>query len=145
MQWTICTMFAIAGCGGPDVKGVELVRIEGVVTLDRKPLHEAVVIFEAEDGAFAFAQTGSDGRYDLWFDSRQRGVTLGPKIVRISMNRRLLGLNSNDEGGADDSAGGSFAEQAPEPIPPRYNSQSELTVLVTPDSDHFDFDLSSTP
>ena len=96
----------------------------GVVTLDGKPLPKAVVIFESADGSFSYAQTDRRGRYDLRFDSQTRGVTPGAKTVRISMNRRIHGLNSNDEGGPGDRAGGAFKKQPPEVIPERYNLRS---------------------
>jgi hypothetical protein len=133
----------VLGCGGPAVKTVPLVRIRGVVTLDGHPLERAVVIFESRDGSFSYAQTDSRGRYDLYFDSNTRGVTLGEKTVRIAMNRRLKGLNANDEGGPDDRAGGAFPKQPAEKIPTRYNAESALNVTVAANSDAFNFDLES--
>jgi hypothetical protein len=59
------------------------------------------------------------------------------------MNRRLKGLNANDEGGPDDKAGGAFPKQPSEKIPARYNTESTLNVRVGPDSRTFDFDLKS--
>jgi len=123
------------------VKLPPLVRVRGVVKLDGKPLDKAVVIFEAADGSFSYAQTDRGGRYDLHFDSQTRGVTPGAKIVRISMNRRLRGLNSNDEGNPNDKAGGAFKKQPPELVPERYHKHSTLTVVVTADTKRCDFDL----
>ena len=108
---------ALAGCGGPDVKRVPLVRVRGVVTLDGTPLEKAVVVFESADGSFSYAETDSRGRYDLWFDSQTRGVTPGAKTVRISTNRRLLGLNSNDERGAGRPGGGRVRQTGPREEP----------------------------
>jgi hypothetical protein len=133
------------GCGGPETNRVELVRVSGTVTLDDQPLEKAIVIFEAPDASFSYGQTDSRGRYDLRFDSRTPGATPGPKTVRISVNRRIYGLNSNDEGGPDDQAGGSFEEQPPERVPERYNAQSTLTANVSRAADTFDFDLKSQP
>jgi hypothetical protein len=113
------------------------------VTLDREPLANAIIVFESADGSFSFAQTDSRGKYDLRFDSQSRGTTLGKKIVRISMNRRIKGLNSNDEGGPDDMAGGSFEKQPKERIPEEYNLRSTLTADVTASANTFNFDLSS--
>jgi hypothetical protein len=134
---------ALVGCGVPGVNRVPLVRVRGVVTFDGKPLAKAVIIFESPDGSFSYAQTSSRGRYDLWFDAQTRGVTPGKKTVRISMNRRLRGLNSHDEGGPGDRAGGAFRKQSPEKIPARYNVHSTLTVDVTADTRTFNFDLKS--
>jgi hypothetical protein len=131
------------GCGGPEVKVVPLVRVRGVVTLDGNPLENAVVVFESPDGSFSFAQTDARGRYELFFDSETRGVTPGEKIVRIAMNRRVRGLNANDEGSPDDRAGGSFSRQPPEKIADRYNAKSTLTATVGLDSHTINFDLKS--
>ena len=131
----------LSGCGGPRTKRVPLVHVSGIVTLKGNPLEKAVVVFEAPDASFSHAETDSRGRYELRFDSRTRGVTIGSKTVRISMNRRINGLNSNDEGGPEDSAGGSFQKQPPERIPEKYNVRSTLTVEVTADTDTFNFDL----
>jgi hypothetical protein len=133
----------VLGCGGPLVKPVQLVLVSGSVKLDEKPLPRAIVVFEAADASFSYAMTDQQGRYDLQFDSRTRGATLGPKTVRISMNRRIHGLNSNDEGGPDDQAGGSFKKQQPELIPDKYNSRSTLTREVTLEARTFNFDLRS--
>jgi hypothetical protein len=135
-----CTL---AGCGGPETNRVELVRVRGVVKLDNEPLENAVVVFESPDKSFSYAQTDARGRYDLRFDSSSRGAAPGPKIVRISMNRRILGLNSFDEGSPNDKAGGAFEAQPPERIAERYNSRSVLTANVTPEADTFDFNLFS--
>jgi hypothetical protein len=139
----VLALLVFTGCGNADVTRVPLVRVRGVVTLDGKPLEKAVVIFESADGSFSFAQSARGGGYDLRFDSYTRGVTPGKKTVRISMNRRIRGLNSHDEGGPGDRAGGAFAKQPPEAVPERYNVQSGLTVEVTLDTSRFDFDLKS--
>ena len=133
----------LLGCGGSETKRVPLVRAAGAVTLNGKPLEKAVVVFESADGSFSHAETDSRGRYDLRFDSRTRGVTMGSKTVRISMNRRINGLNSNDEGGPEDTAGGSFSKQLPERIPEKYNIRSTLTADVTADTDTLNFDLTT--
>ncbi len=140
--WPILVM-VLAGCGGPNQDVVPLIRAHGTVTLDGEPLEHAIVIFEAADGSFSYAQTDSRGRYVLRFDSKENGVTPGRKTVRISMDRRIFGLNSNDEGGPDDPAGGWFPKQPPERVPGKYNSQSELSIEVTPDRIEYDFDVRS--
>jgi hypothetical protein len=139
----VAVAFAMAGCGDPSTKRVRLVRVSGIVTLDGAPLSNAIVVFEAEDHSYSEAKTDGSGRYDLQFDTYTRGVTLGPKIVRISMNRRINGLNSTDEGGPEDRAGGWFGKQPAEIIPEKYNEQSVLTRLVTEDSHRFDFALAT--
>jgi hypothetical protein len=131
----------LAGCGGPAFKTVPLERVGGVVTFDGKPLEKAVVVFESPDGSFSYGLTDSRGRYDLYFDSKTRGVTHGEKIVRIATNRRLKGLNANDEGGPQDRAGGAIPKQLAERIPEQYNARSTLVVRIDSKSRTFDFDL----
>ena len=118
----------VHGCGGPETMRVELVRLGGAVSLDGTPLVKAVVIFEAPDGSYSYSETDSRGRYSLRFDSRNYGIKAGAKTVRISMNRRINGLNSTDEGGPEDKAGGWFGKQPPEIIAERYNERSRGTA-----------------
>lgn len=143
--WPASALVAILliGCGGPETIRVPLVRVSGIVTFNGEPLANAVVEFESEDGSFSYAQTDARGRYDLRFDSQSRGTTLGKKTVRISMNRRINGLNSNDEGVPGDTAGGSFEKQPKERIPEDYNLRSTLTAIVTASTKTFSFDLLS--
>jgi len=137
----VLAIIVLAGCWPSYQKRVTLVGAERTVTLDGKPLDRAIVIFESPDGSFSYAQTDSDGQYDLRFDSYEMGVTPGKKTVRISRNRRILGLNSNDEGSPIDRAGGSFPKQPPERMPERFNTRSELSVEVTPQRTTYDFNL----
>jgi hypothetical protein len=57
------TLFAIIGCGG-----VKYVPVSGVVTLDGKPLANAMVLFQPigdQGGVGSTAKTDSEGRYKL--------------------------------------------------------------------------------
>lgn len=141
---------AVVGCNtSPQMRydSVQLVEASGTVTLDGKPLPNAVVTFESpETGQFAYGMTDSDGYYTLQFDSAVDGVTPGRKIVRISTTRKILGLNSEEEAGEGGGEGEGAAAAAPEKelVPAKYNKSSELTVEVTPDQTEYDFELSST-
>uniref|UniRef100_A0A7C4QRJ3 Carboxypeptidase regulatory-like domain-containing protein n=1 Tax=Schlesneria paludicola TaxID=360056 RepID=A0A7C4QRJ3_9PLAN len=137
-------LLLLAGCGGTqaDYSQLKLVPAGGRVTLDGQPLVGAVVTFDAEDGQFSYGLTDSDGSYKLQLDSVQAGVTPGKKIVRISTARKILGLNTA-EGGGGESEDAEAAERSAERVPPRYNSQSELTVEVTPSQTQYNFDLTT--
>jgi hypothetical protein len=139
----IALLLLLAGCGDSRLKRPSLIRVRGIVTFDGKPLSKAVIVFESEDGSYSFAETDRRGKYDLRFDSETRGATLGMKTVRICMNRRIRGLNSNSEGGPGDRAGGKSEKLPPEMIPERYNVHSRLRVEVKSDTRQFDFDLKS--
>lgn len=148
-----CT--ACFGCGGPpgaDYSKVDLVSVDGVITLDDKPLSLAVVTFESpETGTFSYGMTDVSGRYTLQFDSVKDGVTPGPKIVQISTTRRILGLNVDDEGGDGEESGegggetesGAPRQKDEELVPECYNKTSNLKVEVQPGATTFDFNLKS--
>lgn len=132
----------IIGCGGPktDYSLVDLVDAYGTVKLDGGPLPSAVVTFEdPEDDSFSFALTDANGNYELQFDSVKAGVKVGPKIVRISTTRKLLGLNSKPGQENSAAAEGKLVEQ----VPDRYNKESELKVDVVHGQERYDFDLVS--
>lgn len=156
-------LLAVVGCGGPpsaDYSKVDLLSVDGTVTLDGKPLANAVITFENPDeGTFAYALTDASGGYELRFDSVMMGCTPGTKVVRISTTRRIPGLNGGegDEGGGEGEGdlgegevgeeagedGGAAASRGGELVPAKYNGESELTVEVAPGSQHHDFDLVS--
>ncbi len=118
-----------------------LVKAGGNVSLDGNPLANAVVTFESvADSTTANGLTKSDGSYTLMFDSVMAGITPGKKIVRISTTKKVLGLNTTEEGGGEEAAG---KEKPKELVPARYNKESELTVEVTVGKTRYDFDLKS--
>lgn len=160
----VALLLAVVGCGGPpsaDYSKVDLLSVDGTVTLDGSPLANAVITFEnPEDSTFAYALTDASGGYELRFDSVMMGCTPGTKIVRISTTRRIPGLNGGEgeEGGGEgegDLGEGEMGEEAGEDggsgaapaggerVPSQYNRESELTVEVSPSSLHHDFDLVS--
>lgn len=118
---------------------LNLINAGGTVTLDGNPLPQAVVSFDdPTDSTFSYGLTDANGRYRLQFDSEMKGVKPGGKVVRISTTRKILGLNSGEEGESDES--GRSTEQVPE----KYNKKSQLTVDVTPAKSTYDFDLKSS-
>lgn len=140
---TLTLFVSLAGCStGPrtDYSQVELVQVYGNVTLDGRPLPDAVVTFtDLADGTFSFAMTDANGGYTLRFDSVKLGCTPGTKKVEISTRRRLLGLNVNEEEGDPDEK-----KPAGELVPARYNKDTELKVEVSATSRNHDFALTSS-
>lgn len=139
-----------AGCDTTprmDYSSVGLVDAHGTVTLDGQPLPAAVVTFDSPEGTFSYGLTDAEGRYELQFDSDMQGVAPGPKTVRISTTRKILGLNSEDEGEegevSEEEAATPTGGADQEKVPAKYNEKSELTVEVTADRTQYDFDLTS--
>lgn len=140
----------VAGCSNApqaDYTSVELVEIDGVVKLDDAPVGGAVVIFQdLETGAEAYGLTDDDGYYRMHFDSVMYGVVPGEKRVVISTTRKILGLNSDSEGGEDsgEEEGESAAESEPvELIPEAYRVDSVLRATVTAESQEMNFLLAA--
>ena len=129
-----------------DYSSVGLVPVSGVVTMDGRPLQQAVITFDSPDGTYSYARTDEDGYYELQFDTVVDGATPGPKTVQISTSRSLLGL---DPVGGEEDAGGDEVGDEPvakkeEQVPAKYNKNSELMVEVSSDNTEFNFDLTST-
>ncbi|GDY11110.1 hypothetical protein LBMAG52_45980 [Planctomycetia bacterium] len=145
-----CCLMCLSGCGGSSSANygkLSLLSVSGAVTLDGKPLPEAVVTFDSEDGQFSYGLTDASGRFSLQFDSVKSGAIPGKKTVRISTTRKILGLNTEEEGGGEEGRSeGAAATTTARPIelvPVRYNKKSELSVDVSPDKTHFEFPLVS--
>ena len=149
-------LLAFSGCGptGPvaDYSKVNLTVGQGKVTLDGRPLANAVITFDdPTDDTFSYARTDAQGNYLLQFDSEMKGVTTGNKIVRISTTRKLLALAGKPgKSEGEELREGDEGEETPEPrgekkelVPSRYNTESELQVEVTSTSPPFNFDLKS--
>jgi hypothetical protein len=121
--------------------GLGLVPVSGVVTLDSQPLAGAVVTFDAPDGQFAYGLTDEAGKYTLRVDSIAKGCPRGSRLVRVSTSRKILGLNSTEEGG---EPGENAKPPEPEKVPGKFNKDSTMTVEVTPDKTTYDLELKST-
>lgn len=146
----LASLFVATGCDatGADYSQLELVNVSGRVTLEDQPLVGAVVTFESPDGQFSYGLTDANGNYSLRLDSVKSGVTPGPKTVRISTSRRILGLNAEEgASGAEIGDGNSEAPQSSstpvERLPARYHQASELKANVAHGNTNFDFALKS--
>ena len=112
-----------AGCGGG---GVELGDVSGRVTLDGKPLPNALVRFQPEKGGrSAQGITDADGRYKLNYSARDTGALAGKSKVLITT------------GSLEDSS------RRSEKVPKKYNDETELTAEVTSGDNAINFDLRS--
>lgn len=139
----------MTGCGSrpqADYSSLGLVDVSGTIRLDGEPVAGAVVAFrDVESGGEAYGLTDDSGYYRLHFDSVEFGVLPGQKQVSVSTTRRVLGLNSESEGGdsedTEDDEGEALQYPVTELIPDAYRGDSVLRVTVTENTTEFNFDL----
>lgn len=137
-QWTfgaavVASLLLSIGCGGrsSDIKKVEL---KGTVTFDGEKVPNGEIRFYPTGGTKGPVSGGPirDGQYTARAGG---GVPVGEHVVDIRGFRPA----KNAPG---DSAEGGAVEQY---LPIQYNSQSILTVTISPDTRTKDFDLPRKP
>ena len=124
----------LIGTGCSQGSGVELVPVEGVVTLDGKPVEGAEVLFRPESGRPSAGRTDAEGKYALNYTREEMGAVPGQHQVLISTFRE-----------PDDSSSDTLKQVgSQETIPQKYNRKTTLSVDVIED-DVFvaDFELVS--
>lgn len=124
----VCVLPA-CGCGNP-----KYVAVSGKVTLNNKPLANAMVTFQpvAKNGLDAqsfgsFATTDAEGNYTLEVSSPtpMKGAAVGKHVVRIGTKPSDAAKSDSDAAFAT-KKGGQFVD----PIPARYNAETKLTIDV---------------
>jgi hypothetical protein len=123
-----CSRYLIAIClglgGGCADNGPELAPVEGVVSLNGKPVPDALVEFQPQIGAGSpsYGSTDSQGKYVMLFSQQRAGALVGEHLVRIST------ANEN--------------EYVKEELPLEYNLDSQLVRTVKAgETNVFDFDI----
>jgi hypothetical protein len=112
----------LAGCGSD----VELGEVTGRVMMDGKPLPNALVRFNPENGGrSAQGRTDEEGRYRLDYSVHDSGALVGPSKVMITT------------GSIEDP------KHRDEKVPLRYNYETVLSVNVGSSGNEFDFALES--
>ena len=127
------SLLSVGGCGVDNPLG--RLAVSGSVTLDGEALESGTVQFSPRDPAGV--GTGAPieaGRYTI---AIEHGLPPGDYDVRIT---------SPDTAAAPAGPPGPLGPPAVEDrIPPRYNTETELSITVAPDSDGvFDFPLESS-
>lgn len=105
--------------------------VTGVITFDGKPLAQAAVMFEPENGRPSYGTTDGEGKYMLLYRGKPWGAIAGRHTVRITT-----------EGLLEDSPE-SVPKVIKERLPKRYHSESTLTADVVPGKNVIDFALTS--
>jgi len=129
-RWALLFVLLLAGCGK---SGVDLALVSGRVTLDGQPMYGARLMFqpEASGSSPSYGTTDREGRYELGYKRGQKGARIGWHTVRIESPAEHTGPN-----GKTGSPG--------KPLPPRYNTRSEIRREVKADDENeFNFELKS--
>lgn len=138
---------ALSGCGPRSLFPTEYV--EGIVTLDGKPIENAVVNFTPEipgEGMPAIGRTLADGGYQLTALSGGRphkGTMIGKYQVTIILDAREREPTQKEIDMM--TKGASIDIPIIHIVPPEYNNSetSGLTAEVVKGKNVFDFDLST--
>lgn len=118
LAFGLAMLLAAGGCSR-----AEFGEVSGKVLFGGKPFAGATLEFQPDDGSPSYGKTDDNGDYFLSYSGERTGAEVGQHTVRITgynerINRRMK-----------------------EPIPARFNSESELTREVKPGVQRFDFDL----
>jgi hypothetical protein len=111
--------------------------IAGAVKLDGKPLERGSILFTPTDGTKGTVAGGEikNGRYCL---DDQRGPSVGQNRVEIRAQRNSGNMVPKPMGAA-----GEVEPEFVEAIDPRFNSESTLTIEITPGKNTADFNVAS--
>lgn len=125
-------LVGICGCSSKPEDGISRVAVNGKVSLDGQPLESGYVTFTPQgDGPSAGGEIKS-GQYAIDAGS-------GPSVGQYRVEIRSM-IPTGRKIPNYDGAPGEMMEETYNQIPPNYNTRSELTVEVKPDSTH-DFNL----
>ena len=133
-----------SGCMGTwkaDYSGIELIPIEGTVTLDGTPLAGVVVFYVQEDGSKSYATADEKGFYKMKFNSEVGGVLPGSVTVEISTTAKTGELKPGDADGIPDPR--TKKGKKKELVPAVYNKKSKLKLTVATGDRVYNFDLKS--
>lgn len=132
------SLAVIAGCGG-GVSGPAFVPVNGVVTLDGKPIDGATIVFSPKkEGAPSMALSDPNGKFVLKSGSGRKGAAVGDHDVTV-----MLSLTANtEEKTTDDGLAPAqpfeLGTDAPKPkpakvgfvVPERYGKPGAISVTV---------------
>lgn len=103
---SLALLAPLAGCGGSSA-----IPVQGTVTLDGKPIAEAVVTFAPQaEGEPASGVTDADGKFTLKRREANDGVPVGAYAVTV-VGVRTTGLKATSDGLSDIAAPGQVKEE----------------------------------
>ncbi len=140
-MWTaVAAALTTPGCGGGSSDGLDRKSVSGKVTLDGAPLAKGVISFDPAEGSAGAVPAGgviAEGGYTI--DSAN-----GPTPGKYKVSIRSTSGEGTPLGNAAPGAPPRVKKGAVDPIPKKYNSESELTATVAASgSTTADFELSS--
>ncbi len=119
----VLLVLAITGCGRRDPNRPELGYVQGTVTLDGKPIHNAAVgFYPLSGGETSVSLIDREGHYDLAIVDGDRGAETGMSDVKVFW----------PEGWSPTAK-----------IPEKYNAKSELQFEVKPGNNTYDIVMES--
>ncbi|MFM1904880.1 MAG: hypothetical protein RLZZ440_2780 [Planctomycetota bacterium] len=129
-------LLVAAGCGG---SGPRLARVEGVVTLDGKPLSTGRVTFWPAAGRSGSGWIEADGSFRLGTFGDADGAVVGPHKVAVTP------ASQTPTGPPDFDRDGPVKGWPRSPIPARYSNpeSSGLAFEVQPGRNRFEIDLTT--
>ena len=124
----ISPLLVASGCD----KGPELAPVTGVVLLDGKPLPNATIEFQPDDGSPSFATTGEDGSYELMFTRDRKGAMPGKHRISIRTEGNVVDADGSER-------------KVREMLPAKYHDKTELVRDITAGENIIEFRLESDP
>lgn len=147
----LITVFCF-GCSGSGTE-VKLEKVTGVVTMDGKPLANAIVVFIPENGNPSTDQTDADGKYELAHRGNAMGAIPGKHKVRITTGKPpapkadpdadMANVDPATDAGFEEAGTPKAKTAKKEPIPAKYNANTTLTAEVKAGENTIDFKLES--
>jgi len=134
---TLAACFALLTLTGCGSDGPQLAEVSGTVTVDGKPVPNAVLTFIPTGGTTSYGKTDAQGKYKLMFTDSKSGAMLGSHNVEIEVKRY-----SKDEV-SEMKAAGINASSEFVPIPKKYKQPGALTAEVKKGSNTVDFPMIS--
>lgn len=85
----ILVSFFVAGCSGTGEATPELTPVSGRVTLNGKPLPDAIVTFIPTAGRLSIGTTDAAGNYELFHKPGEPGAISGEHTVKITVEENM--------------------------------------------------------
>ena len=129
----LTSLFVLAFLSGCQNNEVEIGQVTGVVTLDGRPIENAVVYFYPDAGGrSSIGITNAEGAYELTYRGDVKGAKIGTHSVSLTTSTEdVIGEN------------GKIKKGAPERFPPEYSREGTVKREVNAGDNQINFDVLS--